>query len=81
MATRKHYLAQLIDESGTELEATTKYAMNSGIHASEALVRDLARQQETYFRGEHPQREGDVYTRRWTSDLGQLVTAKVSRTR
>jgi hypothetical protein len=84
MADRKHYLVQLIDEARVEIEATTKYAMNSGIRAGEVLLGDLGRRQGTQYQGSAPTREGAVYTRAWTPvvpELGRPVTVKVSRTR
>lgn len=72
---RTPYRAGLIGDGLTD-EQTTTYAMNSAIRTTEALVRELARQQHTIYRGAKPQRVGDVYTRVWTGDNGQTVTAQ-----
>lgn len=75
---RKTFTAALLDETGQVLAADTKYAFNSTIKASEALVRAWAREREVYCHGGRPTRQGDIYTRQWIAESGEQLTAHVS---
>jgi hypothetical protein len=75
---RKYYRAA-IHRDGATLAEVTKYAMRSGITASEALVRALARAEGAIYHGGAAGREGEIYTRTWTGTHGYSVTATVER--
>jgi hypothetical protein len=68
------YRAAIVGDGLTD-QQTTKYAMNSAVRASEALVRALARSECTFYHGGRPERTGDVYKRRWTGENGRTVVA------
>lgn len=72
-------IVTLRDPAGTLLHSETRGAFNSGIRASEAAVRELARAQRTTYEGEKPTRVGDVYTRRWYAANGHVVIATIDK--
>jgi len=81
---RRTYLAHLI-ETSTDNEISWKetYAWNSGIRASEALVREYARAEGIIFTGgkpwiDMPESPYKTYTRTWTDPSGYSVTATVT---
>jgi hypothetical protein len=75
------------NERGDVLHTETKSAINAGIRASEAAVREIARAEHTHYEGARPtstKSDGfhvDHYTRRWTSSNGRVavVTIEVER--
>ena len=68
------------DAAGAVLHSETKAAFNSGIRASEAAVREIARAEHSSYEGDRPSRVGDVYTRRWVSTkTGRAVTAIIDK--
>jgi len=70
----------LTEADGQLVAESVKQAFNSGIRESEALVREIARGEYTLYSGGEPVRQGDVYTRIWTSDAdGRSLTAVVSK--
>lgn len=75
---RKCYTATVTDEHGTALTTVTKYAMNSAIGATVALVRDIARGEGVIYHGGHPSRVEQTYVRHWKSDAGRVVIARVT---
>ena len=81
---RRTYLAHLI-ETSTDLEISSKetYAWNSGVRASEALVREYARKEGIILTGSEPwvdmpDSPYKTYTRTWTHPSGYSVTATVT---
>ncbi|HEY9413538.1 MAG TPA: hypothetical protein VIQ30_02160 [Pseudonocardia sp.] len=75
---RKYYTAAVIDERGAVVAQITRYAMNSAIEATVTMVRDAARNEGTFYHGDRPERIEQVYTRRWVSDTGRVLTARAS---
>jgi hypothetical protein len=75
---RKYYTATLASDDGAILATATKYAMNSAIRETEALLREIARGEGTYYHGGKPERVEQVYTRRWVSDAGRVLTAQAA---
>jgi hypothetical protein len=72
-----------ITRDGEVIGETVKYAFNSAIRASEALVRELARSEGRIYTGGVTQSEGERYartryTRAWSSG-GAVVTATVEK--
>jgi hypothetical protein len=61
------------------LHEETRYAMNSGVRASEAAVRAAARAAGVMFTGDPPVRVGGTYTRTWRAPDGAVLRAKVER--
>jgi hypothetical protein len=73
-------LVSLSAEGGVLLSSERKSAFNSGVRASEALVRQLARQEGQNYEADRPVREGVVYTRRWTGGkTGRVVLAHIEK--
>jgi hypothetical protein len=78
---RRTFEAAMYDSAGNELASANRYAMNSGIRASEELVRSHARTEGARYVADKPAREGDVYTRQWTNETtGRTVTVRVQPT-
>jgi hypothetical protein len=80
--TREIYTVTVTDETGRMLVTRQRFAMNSGIRTSEALVGDIARRESAVaiYHGAAPQRVADTYTRVWTSpNTGRVLTAQVSK--
>lgn len=80
---RRNYIATIVNkDTMVEIASTEAYAWNSGIKASEALMRTYARNAGTIFTGSkptvvlpgEPERQ---YIREWTSPAGETITASV----
>lgn len=69
----------LRDASGAVVHAETRAAFNAGVRASEAAVRKVALSERDVYEGDRPSRIGDVYTRRWISRGGRVLTATVAK--
>ena len=82
---RRPVTVTLRTESGEVLHTETKAAMNSGIRASEAAVREIARAEHTHYSGDRPKSaksDGfhvDSYERRWVSQDGRVIVATVEQ--
>jgi len=70
-----------LERDGRVIASAQKFAFNSAIRESEALVRTLARSEGQPYEGDKPSRTGDVYRREWrgTKD-GRTVRAVVCAT-
>lgn len=79
---RTPHTATLVAADGTLLAEREAYAWNSAIRASEALVRELARERGSAYLGQSPRVEGvapeRVYSRMWAGNDGRTVWAYVS---
>lgn len=69
---RREYEVTVQRESGRAV-TVTRFAMNAGIRASEAIVREHARSVGIMFERQRPTREGDVYRRVWVAVDGHDV--------
>lgn len=73
---RRTFTATVYDvATGDGLATTTSYAMNSGIRASEKLVRKIALTDGSAYTGTTPAaRVNDEYRRTWTNETtGRIV--------
>jgi hypothetical protein len=69
-----------VASNGVILHKETRSAFNSGIRASEAAVREIARLHGTAYDGSKPVRIGDVYTRQWVGVRnGHVVVATITK--
>lgn len=74
---------------GAVVHSETKSAFNSGVRASEAAVREIARAEGTTYEGDRPTSVKDEndrfkhvsYTRRWVSGRGRVLIASVEAER
>lgn len=82
---RRTYTALVTDHTGAHHIATKEaYAWNSGIKATEAIVREVARAAATIYTGSKPvvqggpvNTPGSTYTRSWTAKDGTVINALV----
>ena len=71
------------DAGNTIVAERTTFAWSSAIRATEAIVREYARERTTIMSGSDPQvmgtpaRPGSIYRRRWTSTTGRELSALV----
>lgn len=65
-------------EDGTDIGRTTKSAFNSGVRATESLVRSVAREKGVAYVGSGPIRVGDVYRRVWRAPGAPTLIATVA---
>lgn len=61
------------DSEPMPIHEETRRAFNAGVRASEAAVREAARNAGVMFAGDKPHRDGNVYTRVWHADDGSDV--------
>ncbi len=62
---RPTYKVTLHRPSTGETTIETRHALNSGVRASEGMVRQVARAAGWSYEGLRPVRVGDTYTREW----------------
>lgn len=80
---RRTYRATIRDMFGQVVAERDAYAWNSCIRASEALVRELARERGYAYLGQSPEVKGErdeptrVYSRMWAGEDGHTVWASV----
>lgn len=74
--------AQLLDSAGAVILEGVRYAWNSGVRETEALLRQYARENDLVFHGSLPEvvrsESGREYRREWTSHDGRTVWALVT---
>jgi hypothetical protein len=65
---------------GYILRVEERRAWNAAIRATEAVVRETARDAGEYFNGSLPTREGDRYSRLWRGEKsGRILWAYVTK--
>ena len=73
--------AILKDEAGLTLAERTTFAWNSGVRATEAMLREYGRENGLAFTGSTPEVDryetGRVYRREWTTTRGDTFWAIV----
>lgn len=79
---RRTFEATVKGPAGDVIATATAYAWNSAIRASEALVRELARERSAAYMGNMPNVIGlelseRVYSRMWAGEDGRTVWAYV----
>jgi hypothetical protein len=72
----------LRDAAGNVLHSETRSAFNSGVRASEAAVREIARKRGMTYAGDRPTTTGDrfahtSYARRWVGRDGHVIIASI----
>lgn len=81
MATRKTVTASVIDGAGLTVDSRTKYAWNSGVRETEAILRDYGRENGVVLEGAKPEvvrdDTGREYRREWTASNGATFWALV----
>jgi hypothetical protein len=82
---RRTYKALVTDHTGAhQIGTKDAYAWNSAIRATEAIVREWARAEQTIYTGAKPvvqggpvNTPGSIYTRTWTAPNGHTLNALV----
>lgn len=74
---RQPFRASITTPLGNVLADKVTYAHNSGIRATEALVRSYARHHGVVMHGEKPHRDETGYARIWRAEGHELVAVVV----
>lgn len=72
---RRTFTATVYDvATSDELVTATRYAMNSGIRASEKLIREIALKDGSVYTGSKPAHVDGEYRRTWTNETTGRIT-------
>lgn len=86
MSKRRNFVATVVTDSGLDaIGEKTTFAWNSAIKATEAILREHARDNYTVYHGEQPivmeagaaGNDTKIYRRKWSNAAGRTLTAMV----